>query len=175
MAAPVFSKSDVLRLIAMPKHVRYDDWQADWKSREGSVPAVKIKAFPNDEDEDIEFIIERVDRRDRGEVTLNLYVKLPELARAHPLCRYDLQNLRHRNPKWFTPKIIPSRTFHKHVYNERAVRENLPKDWALCAEPIDIKPERDFQRNLSKLLRVFLEELHIEMHDRIGQQTLGGW
>src|SRR4051812_1066058 len=116
MAAPIFSEDEVARLMAMPKHVRFEDWEGKWSCRDGADDKVRIKVYPAEpEDDDAEFLIEREERRYRGEIFITLVAKLPQ--RRHPVCRYDLQQGIHRNPKWIRPRVVPPRAFHRHVYN----------------------------------------------------------
>src|SRR5438128_428070 len=118
MAAPIYSQQQVSALIALPKFVKYDEWQNRFDGR--STPdeeRKRLKAHPVDATDSTEFVIETCKCIARGEASFTLFGKLigyPE----HPLCRYEVQISRHSNPKWFPPSMIGPRVLHKHVYNE---------------------------------------------------------
>lgn len=172
MAATIYTQAQVVGMLAISKHVPFDDWEDQQgknnrlKGREGTdEQRVRIKVFPDDESDLTEFAVETCRCVARGEASYSLFGKLlgyPE----HVLCRYDLQTCRHTNPKWFPPFVIGSRVLHRHIYNERAIRDDWP--WDKCAEPLDIpktKRKLSFQQSIDRLTPHFLADIKLEVYD----------
>lgn len=173
MAAPLFNETEIIRLLSMGKHVRYDDWHTKWSGRAGTQGNARVRAFPAPgEAGDYEFTIERHEEPARDELSLRLYVKAP--GREHILCRYDIQVGKHNNPKWYSPAAIGRRAAHRHVYNPEAVRRGTPKDWDICADLVDMPAGGTPQSVLQRLTQVFLSELNVSIQDQSAQQHLFG-
>jgi hypothetical protein len=152
-------------MLKLPKHVEHDAWQNRHDGRSGDRP--RIKASPNDRTNLTEFTIEIFKCAARGEASFTLLGR-PSGYPEHALCRYEIQLVRHTNPKWFEPVFIGPRALHKHVYNERAIREDFP--WDKCAEPLALKshPRRrlSLEQAINRIAPIFLKELCVEILDR---------
>ena len=167
MAAPLYSQAQVAKLIAMPKFVPHDEWEKRTDGRPGPEERQRIRAYPVDESDLTEFHIERCKWVARGEASFTLLCKLvgyPEEA----LCRYEIQLATHRNPKWFPPAYVGKRVPHKHVYNERAMREFGA--WDKCATPLVFKPapkrKMSLQQYIDRMIAPeFLKDVHVDIHD----------
>jgi hypothetical protein len=167
MAAPIYSQEQVSAMIATPKSVKHDAWQERSAGRAGTAELRdRIPAHPIDESDLTEFVIETCRCIARGEASFTLFGKLagyPEQA----LCRYEVQICRHANPKWFLPSMIGPRVLHKHVYSERAIREDWT--WDKCAEPLKqhSRPRRKLtlQQCIDRLAPIFLQETNVKIHD----------
>lgn len=145
----------------------YDAWQNRYDGRSGTDEVRnRIKARPVDGDDLTDFTIEICRCVARQEASFTLFGKLVGYPDS-PLCRYETQLCRHTNPKWFPPSVIPSRMLHRHVYNERAIREDWT--WDKCAEPLKLKsvPKRklSLQQSIDRLAPEFLKDTKIEIHD----------
>jgi hypothetical protein len=171
MAAPIYSQAQADAMIVAPKYISYDAWNEQWANLCARVrrPAsdedrVRIKVESGDGDL-TEFCVECCKCPARGEASYTLFGKLLGYV-EHPLCRYDLQVCRHTNPRWFPPWVIGSRVLHRHIYNERAIRENCT--WDKCAEPLKIpKPKRklSFQQSIDRLTPHFLTDIKLDIYD----------
>src|SRR5262245_21335704 len=62
MAAPLFSKAEVSRLLALKKKVPFEDWVSDSQGRDGPKKRPKLKAIAEHDGELIEFAIEIQER-----------------------------------------------------------------------------------------------------------------
>jgi hypothetical protein len=164
MAAPIYSQEQVQRMLLVPKIVSHDEWENRFAGRQSpDEQRDRIKASPADADDLTEFWIEICRCAVRSEASFTMAAKLLEYP-EHALCRYEVQLGSHTNPKWFTPHFVDRRALHKHIYNERAIREGFT--WDKCAEPVK-QPKRklSFQQAIDHLTPIFLEELRIEIHD----------
>jgi hypothetical protein len=172
MAASLFTQSQVSRLIAMPKHARFEDWEGKWASRDGAEGNVKILAHPDDGTDGLEFHIERTYRPSREEISVTMGVKITGRD-CFPICRYDIQIGKHINVhRWFRPRLIPPLAPHKHVYNARAVKEGTPSDWDKCASLLDIHGGGSQAQKMERLMREFAREVSLSLHDRPAQHQL---
>lgn len=161
--------------MSMPKHVKVDDWEGKWSSRDGSDGIVKIVAWPDDPAEKaIQFLIEKTLRPSREEIAISLFVRMSSGERV-PLCRYEIQVNRHFNKhKWFLPRVIEAREPHRQVYNPRAVKEGTPSDWDDCAEPLNIGSSGSPKQLADRLLMQFVKDVELSFHDRSAQQSMFG-
>jgi hypothetical protein len=107
------------------------------------------------------FVINCSSRPLRGLVAYTLIGEMPGRP-DHPLCRYDIQASRHRNPQWWPPPVIPPRVIHRHLYNERAVREGQGWDW--CADLV-LAPELSARHNSAVLSQVFIDGIALTIQD----------
>lgn len=163
MAAPLYNQWQVDRMLQMPKYVPFDAWETRWSGRDsGTGHRPRISAFPIDENDATEFVIESCHSDSRREVSFTLLGKLIGCPRV-PLCRYESQIGRHKNPEWYPPEWVEDRVLHRHVHSERAIREGLA--WCACADVIGPPVER-IQQAIDHLTPIFLKELTIEIHDR---------
>jgi hypothetical protein len=168
MAAPIYTQDQVAAMIAMPKYVEHDAWEKRFDGRLGNdEERNRIKAQPADEKDLTEFVIEICRCIARGEASFTLFGKLLGYT-EHPLCRYEIQCSRHTNPKWFSPSMFGSFIPHKHIYNERAVREDY--SWDKCAEPLRMSlPRKKRKLTITQWIdRIgphFLKDANIEISD----------
>jgi hypothetical protein len=164
MAAPIYSQAQVDRMIRTSKFVEQDAWQNRSDGRQSTIEQRdRIKAAPKDDTNLTEFWIESCRCPGRCEASFTLIGKLLEYP-EHPLCRYDFQISKHTNPKWFSPYVIGPRVPHRHVYNEKAIREGWT--WDKCAEPIHQKKRTySLEQAINLLAPIFLNDLRIEIYD----------
>jgi len=164
MAAPIYTQQQIDRMLKIPKSVPYDAWENRFEGRQSTDELRdRFKARPIDETDLTEFTIEICRCSVRHEASFTLFGRLLEYP-EHPICRYEIQLCRHRNLKWFPPRIVDPRMLHKHVYSERAIREGWP--WDKCAEPIgQNRKNLSLEQAIGRLTPVFLENLKIEIHD----------
>lgn len=175
MAAAVYSQEQVSAMIAAPKYVQHEAWDKRTEGRAGTDEVRnRIRAFPKDDQDLTEFAIEACRCIARGEASFTLFGKLigyPE----EPLCRYEVQLVRHTNPRWFSPLVVGPRILHKHVYNERAIREGWM--WDKCAEPLRQKstPRRrlSLQQCIDRIAPIFLKETNVEIYDPDSMSLFG--
>lgn len=156
-------------MIAVPKFVDYEAWYDRKDGRPGTDEVRhRIKARPaNNKDDYTEFVIEACRCVARGEASFTLFGKLigyPEQA----ICRYETQLCLHKNPKWFPPPLIQRRAIHRHVYNERAIREDWP--WDKCAELVTFdkampRKKLSLQQYIERIGPKFLKDTNTEVHD----------
>lgn len=154
-----------MAMIALPKFVSYSAWQDRFDNvgvKDGRESALewrpRVKAHPQNDLDLTEFVIETCRCPSRKEASFTLFGKLAGYP-EQPLCRYEIQICRHNNPKWFPPPTVMPWVLHKHVYNERAIREGHP--WDKCAEPILKKMPRNklsLQQAMDRLSGIFLTE-----------------
>jgi hypothetical protein len=167
MAAPVYLQQQIVAMIATPKRVDYNAWQNRYEGRaKQTEERSRIEASPIDENDLTEFEIETCRCPAREEASFTLFGKLIGCPQE-PLCRYEVQWCRHTNPRWFPPAYIGLRELHKHVYNERAIRENWP--WDKCAELLNVKKKPKKQLSLQQCIErlggIFLDETHTTIDD----------
>jgi len=154
-------------MIALPKYVEHDEWEKRFAGRVGNdEDRNRIRARPTNEKDLTEFIIEVCRCVARCEASFTLTGKLLGYT-EHPLCRYDIQCSRHKNPKWFSPSMFGPFVPHKHVYNERGVRDDYA--WDKCAEPLQMSlPKRrrlTVTQWVDRIGPIFLKEANIEIRD----------
>lgn len=154
-------------MMKMPKLVPHDAWQNRFEGRKTTDEMRdRVPCTPLDESDLTEFCIEICHCPARGEASFTLFGKLNGYT-DHPLCRYETQIGRHVNPKWIDPYFIGAGILHRHVYNERALREGWP--WDKCAEPLKLtkvpKRKLSLQQAIDQMTPIFLRDLEIEIHD----------
>ncbi|MDP9172891.1 MAG: hypothetical protein M3O30_03385 [Planctomycetota bacterium] len=174
VAAPIYSQQQVTAMLKTPKVVEHDAWENRFDGRKSTEEArVRIPVSPEDDADLTVFAIESCKCIVRGEVSFTLFGKMLEYP-EHALCRYEMQLCRHNNPKWFPPSFISSRALHKHVYNERAIRDDMP--WDKCAELLNLKkrPRRklSLQQAIDLITPIFINEIRLEIHDPNVRQLL---
>lgn len=144
--------------MSCPKLIDYEDWQGNPNTRDPNDFAVTGYIEETGDKLIIEF--------SRSETTCKMTMKV-ELngRRMHPFCRYELQDTVHPNPAWYPTKLIEPGQPHRHVYNIRAVQENLR--WDKCAEPLD-----DQADTCVRLREAFFTDLNLHTCDRQTWQNL---
>lgn len=169
MAAPIYLQEQVSAMMATPKHVEHDEWQKRFEGRAGNdEERNRIKVYPNDEKDSTEFVVETCRCIARGEASFTLFGKLIGYT-EHPLCRYEIQISPHRNPKWFPPTMFGSLVPHRHIYNERAIRED--HSWDRCAEPLKElavpKKGKKFsvQQWIDRIGPIFVKDVRLDVAD----------
>lgn len=165
MAAPVYTQSQAQSMIEMQKVVPHDAWENRFEGRPSTTQEIRnrIRVVPEEEANLTEFIVETCLCPGRGEAAFTLLGKLLGYT-EQPLCRYEVQISRHTNPRWFPPFVIAPRALHRHVYNERAIREDWP--WDKCAELLK-QPKRklSLQQAIDILTPIFINDVRLEIHD----------
>src|SRR4051812_22388364 len=105
---PIYTQSQVDRLLSMPKVVRWDAWANRLKGRPtAGERCAKIEVGPKDESEGTTFWVEARHRTDRRvKTSFTLYAQIPG-RQGHAVCRYDVQDQKHTNhPRWFEPRYV---------------------------------------------------------------------
>lgn len=149
-------------MLAAPKYVPFDAWDNRWAGRESTIETRhRIKAFPTDANDLTQFTIESCHCYPRREISFTLFGRMLSYPSV-PICRYEVQNGRHRNPAMYPPRFVGNRVLHTHVYNERVIRHG--GSWDACADVIGPAVDR-VQEAIDRLTPLFLEQLSIEVHD----------
>jgi hypothetical protein len=163
MRASIYTNAQVRAMMLAPKYVRYDAWEERWKGRDDKSDVKhRISVCPRDEKDPTEFSVESSICIARREVAFTFFGQLIGYPML-PLCRYDFQRGKHKNPRWWPgPEWIEPRVLHRHIYDERAEREGL--GWDGCAEIIGEAVDR-VQQAIDRLTPAFLSDLNIEVHD----------
>lgn len=169
---PIYTQTDVAQLMAVPKYVKYDAWANRLRSRQTvGEQCKKLQVWPEDENNLTEFWVEARHRPiGRVKTSLTLYAKIPG-RNGHAVCRYDVQDQKHTNhPKWFLPRYVGRLVAHRHIFNEKAVREG--HSWDACAEPLHLGDVGPVEHRIERTARVFLSDTNITVHDPDAMGTL---
>jgi hypothetical protein len=166
VAAPIYSQAQVAAMLKMPKIVDHDAWQGRQDGRESrDENRHRIEAQPEDKSNTTKFTIEICRCVVRAEASFTLLGKMlgyPE----HALCRYETQICWHTNPKGYASGDIGPRAPHKHIYNEKMIRDGYP--WDRCAEGLKLKKVRrklSLEQTINRMAPIFLNEINVEIFD----------
>lgn len=166
MAAPIYTDAEVKRLVAMPKRVSITAVDTDARIVRPTKGETKrtTPVRPEDVAETVEFQMEECWKDDTDEYSVMLHVKLPPKP-WQTICRFDIQDVGHRNPPWHLPLYIPSGVPHYHTYTERAIEEE--DEWSKAATPIDFGNARDLTsgQEQTRLRGAFLKHLNMRFLD----------
>jgi len=150
-------------MISVRKRVAFDAWNKRKLGRatKGEF-GCEIKAEPEDASIPTAFkiVIRKDERTDTYSLTLE--GKLPGRI-FEGLLRYNVHDSIHANPEWFPPPIIESGDLHRHVYQERAVREG--RDWDACAELLKLPSAGSPNQQYERLLGKFMVDANIRVSD----------
>lgn len=167
-------------LLGMPKRVFAEDWESRLHSDQAVKPKkrrqvatferkIRLKSRPEDSNASACFEIELVQNFRTDAVGLTLYAAIG-LRPMLPICRYDFDDNEHENPDFCAFPSVTSGSFHRHVYNERAVRE-LDR-WDACAEKLELPTSGGPKQLLDRLKGRFLQDLHIRFERKDDQQSV---
>lgn len=165
MATSIYTQVEIDQMLATPKDIELDAWEDRTQDRKRSPNSVAIEVSARDRD-DMDFNIAIVRSPRIGSESITLIGKILGRDRR-AIARYDIHDAAHKNPPWFDPGFIGPRQPHRHLYNERALKED--REWHACAEPLDL-PD-DAQRLLGKLL----DDLNIRFSDSKTNTQLFGF
>jgi hypothetical protein len=164
VAAPIFNQLEVEQLLEMPKHAAHDAWEDRHNGR--NEMQARVPVTPDDKSAFVQFEVEAYKCPEKNEASFTLIAKSvgrPEQA----ICRYEIHIGRHKNLRWMSPVFVGSKIPHKHIYNEKAVRDDWP--WDQCAEPLKFKkslPRKiSLQQAIDRIAPIFLVEVHLEIYD----------
>lgn len=171
MLASPFTDAQIQKILEVPKF-----WPIEATVRkitgQGGIAAKEVDLECDELSVGTKLLVEYRDADRRISPLIALKVLL---TRRHKemICRYDVHNGMHRNPKWYTPQLVNSRQFHRHVFNERAYRETGV--WDQCGDFI-IQPQHPLppQRYSEFLRHRFITDLNIKFTDKTGALALFG-
>jgi hypothetical protein len=163
MAAPIYSQIEADAVLALPKRIEH----AAWEKRKTGRPtdyetSVTVAAIPEINGDGIEFCIEIRTNELTEDISVILTMRIGKRP-LEGLCRYDIHDSDHDNPRWFTPATIAAGEFHSHLYSERSVQEF--DRWDKCASPLDLSPHGSPAQLRQRLWGRFLDDMRIKFSD----------
>jgi len=154
-------------MLSIAKVVELNAWETRRQGRQGSERARVVSAMSVDRD-DVEFAIEI--HRTPGVEACSITLK----GKIHPrpfqaICRYDVHDTDHQNPRGSMPETVESGAPHRHLYREEHDRKR--NKWDVFAEPI-----RDASAtSAERLLGAFVCDMNIRFQDQRTNTELFGF
>ena len=163
MAAPVYKQVEIETLFALQKRATDSTWPvlrpADMgpARRRANVyeGVAQITVLPWDDSLVYKFRLEICRDTRTDHIAITLRAEIPPRPML-PICRYEVSDAPHANPAYCPGQGIESGTFHRHVYNEQAVREGGPESWDACAEALDLSSSGTGEAQMRRLANKML-------------------
>lgn len=163
MDIPPYSQAECDYLIGMTKVIRADAYDGLDARQTRHERSQRILAHPENADEPVEFRIDLRYNRIIYTFSISLLGKMDE-RELTGLCRYEIQDSPHKNPKWFEPREIASGVAHVHRYSHRAMTEC--GIWWRCASPLDVPTESKWTtQQFHALQGCFVGDMSIRFED----------
>lgn len=178
MVAPLYFDREIAAMLAMEKRILSGGWKPlaspnkkSARKRTNEFESVGImSAEPLIGTPGYVFEIDVCHNLRSDSIHISLYAEIAP-RRVLPICRYEIHDSLHTNPLWFPPVVIEGGQFHKHVYNERSIREGDQRDWCECASPLDLGGQCSPDIAMQRLKNKFIDDLHLNFDERDDRQT----
>jgi hypothetical protein len=176
MAAPLYFQPEIDALLKMKKRIVADAWKPltpahkrEAGKRQNSfedVATMEAKAF--DGSDKYEFQIELCHNLRNDAIAITLFAQIVP-RNLTPICRYDVHDSPHNNPKWYSPRKIASGKVHRHIYNERAIRDGDLASWSDCGDSVRLPTGGSPASQRDRLKRKFIGDLNLHFDQREDQ------